>query len=43
MLVNKYVQTSDCFTSQIEHIVRSNAIRFSEFDADAKRSLLLLK
>jgi predicted nuclease of predicted toxin-antitoxin system/uncharacterized protein (DUF433 family) len=37
------VQTSDCFTSQIEHIVRSNAIRFSEFDADAKRSLLLLK
>ena len=36
------VQTSDCFTSQIEHIVRK-AVSFSEFDADAKRGLLLLK
>jgi predicted nuclease of predicted toxin-antitoxin system len=37
------LQTGNCFTSQIEHIVRSNAVRFFEFDADAKRSLLLLK
>lgn len=37
------LQTGNCSTSQIEHIVRSNAIRFSEFEAESKRSLLLLK
>jgi predicted nuclease of predicted toxin-antitoxin system len=37
------LQTGNCSTSQIEHIVRSNAVRFSDFDADGKRSLLLLK
>jgi predicted nuclease of predicted toxin-antitoxin system len=37
------LQTGNCSTSQIEHIIRSNAIRFSEFDIDDKRSLLLLR
>ena len=37
------LQTGNCSTSQIEHIVRSNAIRLSEFEAESKRSLLLLK
>jgi predicted nuclease of predicted toxin-antitoxin system len=37
------LQTGNCSTSQIEHIVRFNAARFSEFDSDGKRSLLLLK
>jgi predicted nuclease of predicted toxin-antitoxin system len=36
------LQTGNCSTSQIERILRSNAVRFSEFDHD-KRSLLLLK
>lgn len=36
------VQTGKCSTSQIAHIVRK-AVSFSEFDADAKRGLLLLK
>jgi predicted nuclease of predicted toxin-antitoxin system len=37
------LQTGNCSTSQIERIVRSNAVRFSEFDNNSKRSLLLLK
>lgn len=37
------LQTGNCSTSQIERIIRSNAVRFSEFDNDGKRSLLLLK
>jgi hypothetical protein len=37
------VHVPDQATSQIEHIIRSNAVRFSEFDKDGKRSLLLLK
>jgi predicted nuclease of predicted toxin-antitoxin system len=37
------LQTGNCSTSQIERIIRSNAVRFSEFDNDRKRSLLLLK
>ena len=36
------LQTGNCSTSRIERIVRSNAVRFSEFDNDSKRSLLLL-
>ena len=36
------LQTGNCSTSQIERIIRSNAVRFSEFD-NGKRSLLLLK
>ena len=37
------LQTGNCSTSQIERIIRSNAVRFSEFDNDGKCSLLLLK
>jgi predicted nuclease of predicted toxin-antitoxin system len=37
------IQTGNCSTSQIERIIRSNAVRFSEFDNDSRRSLLLLK
>ena len=37
------LQTGNCTTSQIGHIIRSNAVRFSEFDNDGKRTLLLLK
>jgi predicted nuclease of predicted toxin-antitoxin system len=37
------LQTGNCSTSQIEHIVTSNAVRFSEFDAGSQRGLLLLK
>jgi predicted nuclease of predicted toxin-antitoxin system len=37
------LQTGNCSTSQIERIIRSNAVRFSEFDSDSKRSLLLLR
>ena len=36
------LQTGNCSTSRIERIVRSNAVRFAEFDNDSKRSLLLL-
>jgi predicted nuclease of predicted toxin-antitoxin system len=37
------LQTGNCPTSEIERIVRSNAVRFADFDGDAKRGLLLLK
>ncbi len=37
------LQTGNCSTSQIEHIIRSNAVRFSEFDNDPKRSVLILR
>ena len=37
------LQIGNCSTSQIERIIRSNAVRFSEFDSDSKRSLLLLR
>ena len=33
----------NCSTAQIERIIRSNAVRFSEFDTDTRRSLLLLR
>jgi predicted nuclease of predicted toxin-antitoxin system len=36
------LQTGNCSTAQIEHIIRSNAVRFSEFESD-KRGLLVLK
>lgn len=36
------LQTGNCSTSRIERIVRSNAVRFAEFDNDGERSLLLL-
>jgi len=37
------LQTGNCSTKQIENIIRSNAVRLSEFEVDAKRSLLILK
>jgi predicted nuclease of predicted toxin-antitoxin system len=37
------LQTGNCSTSQIERIIRSNAVRLSEFDNDGRRSLLLLR
>ncbi|HEV3201755.1 MAG TPA: DUF5615 family PIN-like protein [Bryobacteraceae bacterium] len=37
------LQTGNCSTAQIERIVRSNAVRFSEFDNDRERGLLLLR
>ena len=37
------LQTGNCSTSQTKRIIRSNAVRISEFDIDGKRSLLLLR
>jgi predicted nuclease of predicted toxin-antitoxin system len=37
------LQTGNCSTSDIEHMIRSNAIRFSEFENDAERALLVLR
>jgi predicted nuclease of predicted toxin-antitoxin system len=37
------LQTGNCSTSRIERIIRLNAVRFSEFDNDDRRSLLVLK
>jgi predicted nuclease of predicted toxin-antitoxin system len=37
------LQTGNCSTAQIEHIIRHNAIRFTEFEDDTRRSLLILK
>jgi predicted nuclease of predicted toxin-antitoxin system len=37
------LQTGNCSTSEIERIVRENAIRFSDFENDTRRSLLILR
>jgi predicted nuclease of predicted toxin-antitoxin system len=37
------LQTGNCSTATIERIVRDNAIRFSDFENDSRRSLLILK
>ena len=37
------LQAGNCTTSEIERIVRSNAIRFSEIEGDAERALLVLR
>jgi predicted nuclease of predicted toxin-antitoxin system len=37
------LEVGNCSTAEIEHIVRRNAIRFSEFDYDSDRSLLILR
>ena len=37
------LQTGNCATAQIERIVRDNAVRFSDFESDSRRSLLVLK
>jgi predicted nuclease of predicted toxin-antitoxin system len=36
------LQIGNCSTAEIERIVRNNAIRFSDFDEHAGRSLLIL-
>lgn len=35
--------TGNCSTAKTEQIVRNNAIRFSDFETDNRRSLLILK
>jgi predicted nuclease of predicted toxin-antitoxin system len=37
------LQTGNCSTADIERIIRGNAVRFAEFENDARRSLLVLK
>jgi predicted nuclease of predicted toxin-antitoxin system len=37
------LQTGNCSTATIERIIRENAIRFSDFEDDTRRSLLILK
>ena len=37
------VQTGNSSTALIEGVIRTNAIRLSEFERDSKRSLLILK
>ena len=37
------LQTGNCSSLEIVELVRGNAIRFSEFETDAKRSLLILR
>jgi predicted nuclease of predicted toxin-antitoxin system len=37
------LQTGNCSTSKIERIVRDNAIRFSDFENESRRSLLILR
>lgn len=37
------LQTGNCSTAAIERIVRHNSVRLSDFENDARRSLLILK
>ncbi len=37
------LQTGNCTTNNLIRIIRDNAIRLSEFQSDAKRSLLILR
>jgi predicted nuclease of predicted toxin-antitoxin system len=37
------LQTGNCSTAKIERILRDNAIRFADFENDARRSLLILR
>jgi predicted nuclease of predicted toxin-antitoxin system len=37
------LQTGNCSTAQIGRMIRDNAVRFSEFENDAGRSLLILR
>ncbi len=37
------MQTGNCSVADLIRIIRSNAIRLSEFDHDDKRSLLILR
>jgi predicted nuclease of predicted toxin-antitoxin system len=37
------LQTGNCSTTETIRLVRNNAVRFSEFESDARRSLLVLR
>jgi predicted nuclease of predicted toxin-antitoxin system len=37
------LQTGNCSADEVLSIVRSNAIRFAEFEGDAQRALLILR
>ena len=37
------LQTGNCSTSELLQMIRKNAIRFSDFEGDARRSLLVLR
>ena len=37
------LQTGNCSTTRLIEIIRNNAIRFSDFERDTKRSLLILR
>lgn len=37
------LQTGNCSTTELVSLIRKNAIRFSEFENDIKRSLLILR
>ncbi|MGA2205278.1 MAG: DUF5615 family PIN-like protein [Terracidiphilus sp.] len=37
------LQMGNCSTAELIRMIRNNAIRFAEFENDAKRSLLVLK
>jgi predicted nuclease of predicted toxin-antitoxin system len=37
------LQIGNCSSSKIERVVRDNAVRFSDFENDTRRSLLILK
>jgi len=37
------LQTGNCSTGEVIRMIRNNAVRFSDFDVDSKRSLLVLR
>jgi len=37
------LQTGNCSTAELSRIIRNNAIRFSDIESDARRSLLILR
>ena len=37
------VQSGNCSTSTVERIIRTNAVRFSDFERDSTRGLLILR
>ncbi len=37
------LQTGNCTTADLVQIIRNNAIRFSDFESDTRRSLLVLR
>jgi len=37
------LQTGNCSTTDLIRMIRNNAIRFSDFESDARRSLLVLR